>query len=379
MAAYDRCSCKAGCGSVQCACRKAGRSCSVGCTCLTIYTARYAPCRSPFDKLPELFEAEPPPPEYRNSLASALLWGGARADIAPVAIASPCFTKYLNRKDHKVDVDDLKTKLLKNCDAFELDPNLAAWRAKYNAMERRQEGQEKLFAVLQALFTHALSVKNEDRDMRGDNMLDTYVWSFCRNGWVDRSKVRHCTLCNECYEEAWHCETCDTCKAGRKLACDRCGGWSKLGAEEGINGELAVDVHTVQGGGSGRKRGRSSTVVGQSTEVCTVILKARFTLNLRRPINVRQQTYQPGPAPAKTIVRPAHASVANGEKVVLHSASVNRRQPDAAIRWRTMLGTSSARIMQTFDCSPAWWKLKREVVNEICCMALIFPIWKRDC
>lgn len=91
-----------------------------------------------------------------------------------MATASPCFTKYLNRKEQTIDVEDLKKMLVETSVGFELHPELAAWRVRYNAMERRQEGEEKILPMLQFLFTHTLSNEYEDREQRGENMLDIH-------------------------------------------------------------------------------------------------------------------------------------------------------------------------------------------------------------
>lgn len=60
----------------------------------------------------------------------------------------------------------------------------------------------------------------------------------------------HCEHCGICYDNAWHCEKCETCKAGRHLACDGCGCWSNRGVWDGEEGQKAPDAHKAQRGRS---------------------------------------------------------------------------------------------------------------------------------
>jgi len=89
---------------------------------------------------------------------------------------------------------------------------------------------------------------------------NSHVWSFCRDRWVLRSNCQHCEECDICYDDAWHCRACRTCKVGRWLACSGCRGHSFTGFKYGVlEGRFAQDAQTLQGGlslGRPKKRAR---------------------------------------------------------------------------------------------------------------------------
>lgn len=164
-----------------------------------------------------------------------------------------------------------------DCEAYEESEGLQSWRDLYYLLTNKPSGQEPLPEYLKVVeqvvedgFVLALGGEIICRPVQDDDMLDGYVWSFCNDGWVDSRQVRHCTKCNMCYENAWHCNVCGICKLGRELACSGCQGWSRAGAEKGQeSGWMAVDAEAMQieKDGSNRKRSRHETQAGQCTEV----------------------------------------------------------------------------------------------------------------
>lgn len=188
--------------------------------------------------------------------------------------ANACFTTYMNSGDRlkmelRIDMTGLREKVVSDGPAFAVDPKLAEWRTMDKELEK---GSEAHVRAVQWLMKYALGI---ERDRSGvprhlPRHEHSYVWSFCRDSWVDRGKVRHCWECHECYEDAWHCGDCGVCKVGREYACDTCGGWSELGAQHGNEGGVAVNAR--DGGkqpatAAARKRRRRLTLPNEVTEV----------------------------------------------------------------------------------------------------------------
>ncbi|EME86754.1 uncharacterized protein MYCFIDRAFT_172452 [Pseudocercospora fijiensis CIRAD86] len=163
--------------------------------------------------------------------------------------ANACFTKFLNRRHAFIDVENLKIQLNGDSEAFECDAILASWRAMLKSMQKKGSSAADVDEHFQLLFQYGLGeISDKDPTTARNEKESLHFWSFCRGGWVDRDLVMHCWKCNSCYDDAWHCDTCGVCKIGRKFKCDGCGGWSEIGAVEGIEDGRAVTA--------GQKRGR---------------------------------------------------------------------------------------------------------------------------
>jgi hypothetical protein len=81
------CDCKIRCNTMSCACRKEGASCSPTCGCAHGDPGLDIPaCRSPFSRLPQIFEAKP---------GTLTIYGCSRSSWC-VTRANPCFKKFLN-------------------------------------------------------------------------------------------------------------------------------------------------------------------------------------------------------------------------------------------------------------------------------------------
>jgi hypothetical protein len=166
--------------------------------------------------------------------------------------ASPCFTRHLNlnpRASRKLDTLDLEAKIMKDCDAWQVDELLIDLRKNMDdpGPERTEAGDN----LMRILLIYAMGAAKEEHVVMLEHIgsPNSYAWSFCKDRWVPRRLTVHCE----------HCETCGTCKAGRTLACDGCGGWSEDGLWIGEDGPKAPDAHKAQRGlfqVSPRKRAR---------------------------------------------------------------------------------------------------------------------------
>jgi hypothetical protein len=166
--------------------------------------------------------------------------------------ASPCFTRHLNlnpRASRKLDILDLEAKIMKDCDAWQVDELLVDLRKNMNepGAERTEAGDN----LMRILLIYAMGAAKEEHVVMLEHIgsPNSYAWSFRKDRWVPRRLTVHCE----------HCETWRTCKAGRTLACDGCGGWSEDGLWIGEDGPKAPDAHKAQRGlfqVSPRKRAR---------------------------------------------------------------------------------------------------------------------------
>ena len=184
--------------------------------------------------------------------------------------ASPCFTRHLNfnpRTPRKLDTQCLEAKIMQDSDAWRLDPALTGMRREFDRIPDEDLGTRR--KLIEVVMIYAMGVEDEPSN-KMQNALDSpniYAWSFCKDKWVSRHRTVHCKHCDVCYDLAWHCERCGTCKAGRASACDGCGGWSKDGIWNGEDGPKAPDAHKAQRGLSQlspRKRARSLEVWNDS-------------------------------------------------------------------------------------------------------------------
>ncbi|KXT08139.1 hypothetical protein AC579_249 [Pseudocercospora musae] len=166
------CKCEGGCNTSQCACRKVGASCSISCECMDAWAycrERPAlPCSSPFASLFRVFGGI-----NTKELAQATR-GGTQGgmgfwqhhsplQIIVTHIANACFSRYLNGIDGLLDVEDLKAKLNAPCEAFEIDVNMASWRAMFKSMQKKGFGEPELHEHFQALFHSARTTANTQR------------------------------------------------------------------------------------------------------------------------------------------------------------------------------------------------------------------------
>ena len=227
------------------------------CSCVTSGYCRTDPCESPFSQLGQLFgeEAE----DLRG-------WTASHSRYLPECDvrASLCFKKYLNlnpRTPRPLDAQSLEAKVLRDSEAWRLDPLLVSFRQDFHWLD----GHENTFTrkdLMKILMTYAMGTDDDPPDRFRDALTspNSYTWSFCKDKWVPRHRTVHCKYCDVCYDLAWHRKDCATCKAGRGLACDGCGGWSEDGVWNGEDGPKAPDAHKAQRGlsqVSPRKRARS--------------------------------------------------------------------------------------------------------------------------
>lgn len=243
------CRCKTGCTTMSCPCRKEGASCSPACGCA--HGHPHMACRSPFSRLPQIFEANP---ERFTAYGFSPSWRVTRAN--------PCFRKFLNpepKKERQLDIDSLKTKIMADCEAWRVDRWPKGWRAILLDDKTDEQEKKKVWtSIMEYVPGHQHENSGKTHVMMTDP--DSHTWSFCRDRWVLRSKCHHCIGCDICYDDAFHCRECRTCKVGRWFECNGCGGFSFTGARYGVvKGRLAQDAHTVQRGlsmGRPKKRAR---------------------------------------------------------------------------------------------------------------------------
>jgi hypothetical protein len=241
---------------MSCACRREGASCGPSCECAHYdfrWGSRAQRCRSPFSRLPEIFTSMPARRIVPLGLTPA--WCDMRAN--------PCFKKHLNlesKKERQLDVDGLVTKIMADSEAWRTDTFLKDLRPRL--LDDTTNEQEKKGSRT-SLMEYALGKREEEGKMElMMTHLDSHVWSFCRDQWVSRIGCRHCEDCDICYDDAWHCRACGTCKVGHWFICDGCGGKSSTGATYGVlEGGTTEDARTARGGLSlGRPKKRSRHV-----------------------------------------------------------------------------------------------------------------------
>jgi hypothetical protein len=84
---------------------------------------------------------------------------------------------------------------------------------------------------MELLLKYAMGVEKELHFILHEvmDLPNPFAYSFCKDEWVPHHHTVRYERCDVCYDLAWHCEMCSTCKARRKLACDGCGGWPEDG------------------------------------------------------------------------------------------------------------------------------------------------------
>ena len=224
------------------------------CSCVTQGYCRSDPCESPFSQLAHLFEED------------TMAFRGLRSRYLPQCDvrAGRCLTRYLNlnpRNSRKLDTKSLEAKIMQDSEAWRCDPFLMSLRQDYGGPEN--VGIRGQFTERTMIYAMGIEEDPVDEMLDALESPNSYAWSFCKDKWVPRHRTVRCEHCDVCYDLAWHCEKCATCKAGRVLACDGCGGWSKDGIWNGEDGPKAPDAHKAQRGlsqVSPRKRARSLEV-----------------------------------------------------------------------------------------------------------------------
>lgn len=159
--------------------------------------------------------------------------------------ATPCFAQYLDKNHDRVDVEDLRCKLMgvrrdditsaPMGDAFDedCDYKLAEWKQKWvNGIATSDEGAKN--AHIKALLRHGLV---DERSM--------WYYSFCRGSrgnqgmLVQDSCTWHCRDCGECNDwREWHCGKCKECTYGVSIPCQGCGGVTEMHNDMAARGEL---------------------------------------------------------------------------------------------------------------------------------------------
>lgn len=79
--------------------------------------------------------------------------------------------------------------------------------------------------AVQRLMRYALGLPQDNcgRVQEIPNHEDSYVWSLCRNRWVNRKEVHHDWDYEKCYDSAFICHVCKCFADGRPHPCDDCG------------------------------------------------------------------------------------------------------------------------------------------------------------
>jgi hypothetical protein len=242
------CACTRGCTTTQCACRKIGAGCKLTCSCVTRGYCRSDPCESPFSQLAQLFGEDKKP--WRIYVPRYLAECRVRA--------SPCFTRHLNlnpRKARKLDTQTLESKVMQKSEAWRLDPVLTELRRDIDECAEVDSSDREDLRNMVMIYAMGQPEDSKHTESWSTNLIcngvaspNSYVWSFRKDKWVPRHRTVHCSHCDVCYDLAWHCEKCGTCKAGRNLSCDGCGGRSDDGIWNGEDGPKAPDAHKAQRG-----------------------------------------------------------------------------------------------------------------------------------
>lgn len=141
--------------------------------------------------------------------------------------ASACFTKLLNTKNHELDIDELKRKMMEPRKAVGalhiMDPYL---EQTWQKIKDLKDGDIMRDVEEMMLFAYAFGQRHiyhrEGANKFPETDLRSLRWSFCRDGWVNRHRVKHCFECNECFDDAWHCSVCGVCNTPPQYPCAGC-------------------------------------------------------------------------------------------------------------------------------------------------------------
>ncbi|KJX98250.1 hypothetical protein TI39_contig424g00005 [Zymoseptoria brevis] len=260
----EKCNCKfargtsKSCNTARCSCRKTGATCHSGCGCGSL-------CENPMDVLLKLTHHP----------------GGRTAPTA-----SACFAKYIEENPAlRVKIfsgqaaagevcQDMLTKLTRPDTAFEKDHTLKEWNEQWQKMDKTYPRYPEYHCHILRLFAYAFSIdRNKFSHDIGTKHPDSHIWSWCREAWVQRHRVKHCWKCKNCFDDSWHCEKCGVCKAGSVFPCDGCGGYAFDGWRAGRTNGKAIDTvpdstDSPAGAGPSKKRPRRQTLGNEDvTEV----------------------------------------------------------------------------------------------------------------
>lgn len=153
--------------------------------------------------------------------------------------ASPCFAHYLIKNKGRIDIEDLRCKLMgvrrgdltsaPMDDAFDENFNYepAKWKdRRINSIAAGDEAPKE--PHIQALLRNGLA---DEEGMR--------YYSFCRGQWERGDCTWHCRDCGECNDwREWHCGKCKKCTYGVSIPCQGCGGVSELYNDMAARGEV---------------------------------------------------------------------------------------------------------------------------------------------
>jgi hypothetical protein len=123
--------------------------------------------------------------------------------------ANPCFAHYLIKNKGRIDIEDLRSKLM---------------GVRRGDMTTAPVDEPHIQALL--------------RDGLADEEGMRY-YSFCRGQWEQGDCTWHCRDCGECNDwREWHCGKCKKCTYGVSIPCQGCGGVSELRNDMAARGEV---------------------------------------------------------------------------------------------------------------------------------------------
>ena len=137
-----------------------------------------------------------------------------------------CFRQWLSQHSNSgmQNIFDMVSYELWNADLLENDPALRAWDARWMELKSRPINDLERHRHTQELVRRAILHKVPNRK---------YVFSFCHNkyqnqtgSWTKAEGWQHCSSCNKCRVDAWHCVKCDVCRDSTDKPCFKCGGVS---------------------------------------------------------------------------------------------------------------------------------------------------------
>lgn len=231
------CLCTTGC-TTDCPCRRAGTACQLSCSCISQSHGDPVSCGSPFSQLGHFFGAELRPDYLENCRDTPLCNVSANA----------YFRKFLDFEGgQKLRQPDAATamleRILASFDTCWVDPRM---RQSRPSLDLAAGDESKTATCRQNLFAYAIGIDNDKENIAAKKDPNSCVWSFCHVAMVSRHRVRQCDRCGSCYENAWHCTICKSCKVGLHLACDGCGGWSLHGVRYGEASGKAYSATLMQ-------------------------------------------------------------------------------------------------------------------------------------
>lgn len=200
-----------------------------------------------------------------------------------------CFAKFLEleggRLLHMSDIRVLGKHYTISWHNDRVDPRLRTLGQRMKNEQDNNSDPIERKRVLNNVWAYLSGVDDDQENILAKEDPNSQVWSFCRNALVSRHRIRHCSQCGVCYENTWHCTTCNTCKFGYHLACDGCGGWSQHGVRYGETNDLAHSASRSQGGPTPTRLPRvhqPDVLVNDSQVGCDVATGARrLTLGTR--------------------------------------------------------------------------------------------------